>query len=258
VLSISQPGSGPLRTNAASREQSRSRPGTSVNSSAEPPMPPRTGPAASLLDCRRFDSETVQLALQRRELAATPEQEAAEPIAISAAKRLSTATASTVAAELTARDALAAYLRAGLNRDADDLATPVQAGHERAAKRSWRSRPLHRNPKDPRNELQVTEGDPMTIGVGVFLMAVGAILTFAVHVSVSGLDVAVIGVVLMIAGAGGIALHLAVFAPRRRRVPGGSVADPPVGPPDEAYEQDYTAPTRRYRWVRTTRRDEYP
>jgi hypothetical protein len=98
----------------------------------------------------------------------------------------------------------------------------------------------------------------MTIGVGVFLMALGAILAFAVHVSVSGLNVAVIGVVLMIAGAGGIALHLAVFAPRRRRVPGGPVDDPRVEPPDEAYEQDFTQPTRRYRSLRTTRRDEYP
>jgi hypothetical protein len=98
----------------------------------------------------------------------------------------------------------------------------------------------------------------MTIGVGIFLMAVGAILAFAVHVSVSGLNVAVIGVVLMIAGASGIAVHLAVFAPRRRRVPGEPVGGPRVGPPDGGYEQDFTQPARRYRWVRTTRRDEYP
>jgi hypothetical protein len=97
----------------------------------------------------------------------------------------------------------------------------------------------------------------MTIGVGIFLMAVGAILAFAVHVSVSGLNVAVIGVVLMISGAVGIALHLAVLAPRRRRVPDRPVDVPRVGPPDGGYEQDFTQPERRYRRVRTTRRDEY-
>jgi Domain of unknown function (DUF6458) len=98
----------------------------------------------------------------------------------------------------------------------------------------------------------------MTIGAGIFLMAVGAILTFAVHVSVSGLDISVIGVVLMIAGAVGIALDLAVFAPRRRRVPGEVVADPRELPPDEIYDGDAARPVRRYRRVRTTRTDEYP
>lgn len=100
----------------------------------------------------------------------------------------------------------------------------------------------------------------MTIGAGIFLMAVGAILTFAVHVSVSGLDIAVIGIVLMIAGAVGIALDLTVFAPRRRRRPGEVVGE---RPPDEVYDSavydtDAPRPTRRYRRVRTTRTDEYP
>jgi hypothetical protein len=58
----------------------------------------------------------------------------------------------------------------------------------------------------------------MGIGAGIFLIAVGAILTFAVDVAVSGLDIGVIGVVLMLAGAAGIILELAVFAPRRRRI----------------------------------------
>jgi len=56
----------------------------------------------------------------------------------------------------------------------------------------------------------------MGIGAGVFLIAVGAILTFAVDYSVSGIDINVVGVILMIAGVIGIALDLAVFAPRRR------------------------------------------
>jgi hypothetical protein len=56
----------------------------------------------------------------------------------------------------------------------------------------------------------------MGIGAGVFLIAVGAILTFALNVSVSGIDLNVVGVILMLAGLIGIAVDLAVFAPRRR------------------------------------------
>ena len=40
----------------------------------------------------------------------------------------------------------------------------------------------------------------MGIGVSVFLFAVGAILTFAVNATVSGIDIATVGVILMIAG----------------------------------------------------------
>ena len=56
----------------------------------------------------------------------------------------------------------------------------------------------------------------MGIGAGVFLIAVGAILTFALDVSVSGIDLQVVGVILILAGLVGIAVDLAVFAPRRR------------------------------------------
>ena len=58
----------------------------------------------------------------------------------------------------------------------------------------------------------------MGIGVSVFLLAVGAVLAFAVEASVSGLDVQVVGVILMAAGLVGLLLELAVFAPRRRAV----------------------------------------
>lgn len=62
----------------------------------------------------------------------------------------------------------------------------------------------------------------MTIGASVFLIAVGAIITFALDVTVSGIDLDVVGVILMIAGLVGIALELALFAPRRREVGGRS------------------------------------
>ena len=57
----------------------------------------------------------------------------------------------------------------------------------------------------------------MRIGSGIFLIAVGAALTFAVHASFKGIDIAVLGVILMAAGVLGIALELAMFGPRRRR-----------------------------------------
>jgi hypothetical protein len=57
----------------------------------------------------------------------------------------------------------------------------------------------------------------MGIGVSVFLIAVGAILAFAVHASVNGIDVQTVGVILMIAGGIGLVVSLAIFAPRRRR-----------------------------------------
>jgi uncharacterized membrane protein len=56
----------------------------------------------------------------------------------------------------------------------------------------------------------------MGIGINSFLMAVGAILTFAVKATVAGVDIKVVGVILMIAGAVGLILTLAIFAPRRR------------------------------------------
>jgi len=56
----------------------------------------------------------------------------------------------------------------------------------------------------------------MGIGLNSFLMAVGAILTFAVDATVAGLNIKVVGVILMIAGAVGLILTLVVFAPRRR------------------------------------------
>ena len=64
----------------------------------------------------------------------------------------------------------------------------------------------------------------MGIGVSVFLLALGAILTFAVNTAVSGIDLQVVGVILMAAGVLGLVLFLAVFgrAPpgRRGRGPG--------------------------------------
>ena len=56
----------------------------------------------------------------------------------------------------------------------------------------------------------------MGIGVSIFLIAVGAILTFAVNATVSGVSIQTIGVILMIAGALGLIVTLMIFGPRRR------------------------------------------
>ncbi len=56
----------------------------------------------------------------------------------------------------------------------------------------------------------------MGIGFGIFLLAVGAILAFAVQATVAGLDIHVVGWILMAAGALGLLLTLTVLAPRRR------------------------------------------
>jgi hypothetical protein len=48
----------------------------------------------------------------------------------------------------------------------------------------------------------------MATGTSIFLIALGAILTFAVDVSVSGLDLATVGVILMVAGVIGVIVSL--------------------------------------------------
>ena len=60
----------------------------------------------------------------------------------------------------------------------------------------------------------------MTIGASIFLIAVGAILMYAVDVTVSGIEIQTIGLILMIAGAVGllIGLFLLTQADRRRGV----------------------------------------
>jgi hypothetical protein len=48
----------------------------------------------------------------------------------------------------------------------------------------------------------------MGIGVSIFLIAVGAVLAFAVSAEVSGLDIQVVGWILLVVGAVGILLSL--------------------------------------------------
>lgn len=72
----------------------------------------------------------------------------------------------------------------------------------------------------------------MTIGASIFLIAVGAILKFAVTATVAGIDIQVVGVILMIAGALGLVLGL-FFMAQNNKQPPGNYQDPnqPPGPP---------------------------
>lgn len=77
----------------------------------------------------------------------------------------------------------------------------------------------------------------MGIGAGIFLLAVGAILKFAVtETTVYGVNLQVVGVILMIVGVLGIILDAVILMPRRRR--GTTYAD----------VDEYGRPIRRDRY----------
>ena len=56
----------------------------------------------------------------------------------------------------------------------------------------------------------------MRIGASLVLIAIGAILKFAVTTSVSGININMIGVILMIIGGIGLLISLILMATRRR------------------------------------------
>ncbi|MDX6211893.1 MAG: hypothetical protein QOF82_980 [Frankiales bacterium] len=58
----------------------------------------------------------------------------------------------------------------------------------------------------------------MGIGISVFLLAVGAVLAFAVDAVVPNVDLVTVGVICMAAGALGLLMFLTIWGPRRRAV----------------------------------------
>jgi hypothetical protein len=60
----------------------------------------------------------------------------------------------------------------------------------------------------------------MGIGGSIFLIALGAILAFAVNADISGLDINVVGYVLMLAGLAGLIITIWFWQSRRRPVAG--------------------------------------
>jgi uncharacterized membrane protein len=71
----------------------------------------------------------------------------------------------------------------------------------------------------------------MGIGASIFLIAVGAILAFAIDYNVSGIDISVVGWILMVVGGLGLVVTLVIWAPRRRQSQGNQYGQ---------YGQDYT------------------
>jgi Domain of unknown function (DUF6458) len=61
----------------------------------------------------------------------------------------------------------------------------------------------------------------MPLGTSIFLIAVGAILRYAVTTTVSGIDITTVGLILMIVGIAGLVLsifYMLAWSPRRGRV----------------------------------------
>jgi len=82
----------------------------------------------------------------------------------------------------------------------------------------------------------------MTIGVGILVIAVGAILRFGIStVSTHGIGVHTIGDILMAVGALGVVLWLIVWAPWGTRARGRTVYR-------EEVTRDEVPPPRRYRY----------
>ncbi|OJF13022.1 DUF6458 family protein [Couchioplanes caeruleus] len=87
----------------------------------------------------------------------------------------------------------------------------------------------------------------MGIGGSIFLLALGAILAFAVNAEISGLDINVVGYVLMLAGLIGLIVTLWYWNSRRRPA---TVVERPVVRDDAAYRdghvvEEYRQTTRQ-------------
>jgi hypothetical protein len=78
----------------------------------------------------------------------------------------------------------------------------------------------------------------MALGTGIFLVALGAILRYAISDAIDGVELATVGLILMLAGAAGIVLSFLWAAMARNR----AVAAPVDGTYDPRYDQP---PTRR-------------
>jgi hypothetical protein len=80
------------------------------------------------------------------------------------------------------------------------------------------------------------------IGASILLIAVGAILTFALNVSIGWLDLDVVGWIMMLAGAIGLFMTTVIWGPRRRttvtRDHTPVVDDRPLATPDRSVERE--------------------
>jgi protein-S-isoprenylcysteine O-methyltransferase Ste14 len=71
----------------------------------------------------------------------------------------------------------------------------------------------------------------MGIGTSIFLIAIGAILRFAVTATVSGIDIATVGTILLVVGIIGLLISLlytTIWADRTRRTAVDHTTAPPA------------------------------
>ena len=80
---------------------------------------------------------------------------------------------------------------------------------------------------------------PQGVGGALFAIAVGAILTYAVKFTVSGVSIHTVGVIIMLAGVVALVILLVRSASRSRRQDSAHLAPPePVLGPDPSYLRD--------------------
>lgn len=87
----------------------------------------------------------------------------------------------------------------------------------------------------------------MGIGASIFLIALGAILAFALHVDLGGIDINVIGWILIIAGVLGLIMTTLIWGRRRT-----------VVTPEPVEREVVTRDPVEYRRVEERRRDVEP
>ncbi|MEX0868180.1 MAG: DUF6458 family protein [Nitriliruptoraceae bacterium] len=87
----------------------------------------------------------------------------------------------------------------------------------------------------------------MRIGVSIFLIALGAILRFALETSVEGINLGTTGMILMVVGAIGLVISLVFwssFSPSRRRAQMASDGRAQVASTEEEVRDTETIATR--------------
>ncbi|TDC68907.1 hypothetical protein E1200_10175 [Actinomadura sp. GC306] len=84
----------------------------------------------------------------------------------------------------------------------------------------------------------------MTIGGSIALLIIGAILAYAVNYDISGIDIRLVGVILMIGGLVGLVVGIVRMVSARRAVERRT--PPPVVREEHYYEDEYGTRRRPY------------
>ncbi|RZU64048.1 hypothetical protein EV379_0341 [Microterricola gilva] len=82
----------------------------------------------------------------------------------------------------------------------------------------------------------------MSIGLGIFLIAIGAILTFALNVTLDWIDLDLVGYILMAAGAVVTIIGIALLMRRRRSVSTTQTLSDPVRGEQTTRREDEISP----------------